>query len=171
MEYIGIEKRPSNIEIVRFVHSIFSGRPLINMSEDYSKLFVFNDFSNIENEDGYEEPNSLMIHIEPNESEFKTAITLLGAPEKDEEEREFFLAHKLSNHFKCRAIINGPDSIADHPYCCLIIDKDVIYEADDDGTVWGDGEGDEVRIVRRLELPVYEFDEMGNKKMSCGNKS
>ncbi|PIY12127.1 MAG: hypothetical protein COZ18_02765 [Flexibacter sp. CG_4_10_14_3_um_filter_32_15] len=74
------------------------------------------------------------------------------------------MALKLSKKFNCRTIINAPEFLAKgDPYYSLIIDGEKIYLADDSGTMWGDGEGNEVSIIREIELKKYNFDEYGEK--------
>tara|TARA_R110002051_G_scaffold266346_1_gene326065 strand:- start:1004 stop:1516 length:513 start_codon:yes stop_codon:yes gene_type:complete len=170
MEIIGIEAKPSRMELVEFIHSLFPSRDLINWKGNFDKTYVYNGIKNIENEDLNSESSFFTLHIEPNKSEFPTQITLLRTDEIQSEERELFLALKLSEKFNCRTIINAPDKLADHPYLSLIIEKGKIFEADDDESDWGNGTetGIVVKIIREIQIEKFDFDKNGNiKKGSC----
>ncbi len=164
MEQIGLQATPQRMEIVEFIYSLFPKRELINWKDNYNRTFVYNGIENIENESIADDFTGFALQIESTESEFKTIITLYRASEQYLEERELFLALKLSEKFNCRTIINAPEFLAKgDPYYSLIIDGEKIYLADDSGTMWGDGEGNEVSIIREIELKKYDFDEYGEK--------
>ncbi|WP_435261875.1 hypothetical protein [Tenacibaculum sp. nBUS_03] len=168
MEEIGIQASPKRIELVKFIHSLFSSKDLMNWKGNFEKTYIFNGVENIENDDLDLDFSGFALQIEPNESEFPIKVTLLRTDEEHSEERELFLALKLSEKFNCRTIISGPDYLADHPYLSLIIEQGKIFEADDSGTVWGDGNGTEVKITKEIKIKRPDFDSKGSlKKASC----
>ncbi len=168
MEEIGIQASPKRIELVKFIHSLFSSKDLMNWKGNFEKTYIFNGVENIENRDSHSNFSGFALQIESNESEFSTKVTLLRTDEKHSEERELFLALKLSEKFNCRTIISGPENLADHPYLSLIIEKGKIFVGDDSGTVWGDGNGSEVKITKEIKMNRPDFDLNGNlKKASC----
>lgn len=168
MEVIGIQASPKRIELVEFIHSLFPSKDLINWEGNFEKSFIYNGIENVEFDDLSPDFSGFALQIEPSKSEFSTRITLLRTEENYTEERELYLATKLSERFNCKTIINGPVAMADHPYLSLIIENGEVFEADDSGTVWGDGEGDEVKIIRKIEIERFDFDEGGNiKKARC----
>lgn len=172
MEVIGIKSQPERIELVKFIHSLFPDKELINWNGNFDKTFVYNGIENTEANDVDSDFSGFALQIEQGKSEFSTIITLLRTDEKFSEERELFLALKLSDKLKCRTIINGPEKLADHPFFSLIIENGKIYEADDEGTDWGDGTelGIEVKIIREMEMEMekFDFDKSGNiVQVSC----
>jgi hypothetical protein len=162
MEVIGIQAILDRMELVRFIHSLFPLRELINWEGNFSKTFIYNGVCNREDTGDNSGFSGLAIQVESCISEFSTVMTLFRTEEKHHEERELFLALKISERFKCRTIINVPEGFADHPYSSLIVENGKIYEADDSGTVWGDGEGTEVKIIREADIKRYDFDKSGN---------
>ncbi len=168
MEEIGIQALPKRIELVEFIHSLFSSKDLINWKGNFEKTYIFNGNENIEYDDLDSDFSGFALQIEPSDSEFPTVITLFRTDEKNSEERELFLALKLSEKFNCRTIINGPEKLAVDPYLSLIIENGKIFEADDSGTIWGDGNGTEVKIIKEIKLERPDFDSNGDlKKTSC----
>jgi hypothetical protein len=171
MEEIGIQASPKRMEIVKFIHSLFPSRDLINWKGNFDKTYIYNGIENKEDADlnsDFSNFSGLAIQIEPNESEFSTKITLLRTDKKQSEKRELFLALKLSEKFNCRTIISGPKKLADHPYFSLIIENGKIFEADDSGSIWGDGNGTEVKTIKEIQIEKFDFDKNGNlKKASC----
>ncbi|TDQ25458.1 hypothetical protein [Tenacibaculum caenipelagi] len=169
MEVIGIQASPKRIELVEFIHSLFPSKNLINWKGNFEKTYIFNGFENIENDNLNSDFSCFALQIEPNESEFPTKITLLRTDEKNSEERELFLALKLSEKFNCRTIINGPEKLADHPYLSLIIENGKIFKADDSRTIWGDGNGTEVKIIKEIKIERPDFDSNGELKKPITN--
>ncbi len=168
MEEIGIQVSPKRMELVKFIHSLFPSKDLINWEGNFEKTFIYNGIENIEEDNLNSEFSGFALQVESNESEFLTKMTLLRTDEKHTEERELFLALKLSEKFNCKTIVSGHKKLADHPYLSLIIEKGKIFEADDSGTIWGDGKGTEVKIIREIEIENFDFDKSGNlKKASC----
>ncbi len=162
MEIIGLQSSPSVIDIVMFIHSLFPEKELINWQGDFEKTFIYNGIENIEKEEIASNFSGFSVQVEPNESEYKTVVTLFRTCETDSKKRELFLAIKLSERFHCKTIINGSEELVIDPYFSLIIDQGKIYEADDSGTIWGDGFGAEVKIVKELKLRKPDFDKKGN---------
>lgn len=162
MEEIGIQASPKRMEIVKFIHSLFPSKNLINWKGNFEKAFIYNGIENIEENELNSDFSGFALQVEPNESEFPTKITLFRTDEKHSEERRLFLALKLSEKFNCKTIIDGPEKFAEHPYCSLIIDNGKIFESDDSGTVWGDGNGTEVKVIREIEIEKFDFDKNGN---------
>jgi len=170
MEIIGIEEKPKRMELVKFIHSLFPSRELINWKDNFEKTYIYNGTENIENENLNSQFSGLALQVESHKSEFPTKVTLLRTDEKHSEERELFLALKLSKEYNCRTIINGPKKLAEHPYLSLIIEKGKIFEADDDGSDWGNGTelGIKVKIIKEIKIEVFDFDNKGNiRKASC----
>ena len=166
MEIIGIQTKLRRMELVKFIHSLFPSKKLINWKGNFEKTYVYNGIENIEDEDLNSNFSYFALQIESNKSEFPIEITLLRTDEKYFEERELFLAIKLSEKFNCRTIINGPEKLVDHPFLSLIIEDGKIFEADDEGTDWGDGteNGIEVKMIREIEIEKFDFDKNGDIK-------
>ena len=164
MEIIGIKGKPKRMELVKFIHSLFPSRELINWKGNFEETYIYNGTENIENKKLNSDFSGFVLQIESHKSEFTTKVTLLRTDEKHSEERELFLALKLSEKFNCRTIINGPEKLAEHPYLSLVIENGKIFEADDDGTDWGNGTefGIEVKIIKEIEIEKFDFDKKGN---------
>ena len=167
MEIIGLQATPNRMEIIEFIHSLFPKMELINWEGNFDKTFIFNGNENYQIENISEDFSGFAIQIESNKSEFMTKITLLRTPETDIQERELYVALKLSKRFNCKAIINAPENLSSHPYSSLILDNDKVYEADDEGTIWGDGIGKEVKIIKEINIEKYNFDSNGNLIKAC----
>ncbi len=165
MEVIGLETEVPRMEILRVIHSLFPKKELINWEGNFEKTYVYDGKTNRHDEDIPDNFSGFALQIKSHVSEFRTIITLFRTPEENTEERELFLASRLSHRLNCRTIIDGPAGLVDHPYCSVIIDRDKIFEANDLDTKWADGEeGGHVKIVRPIDLTILEFDEEGNKK-------
>ncbi len=170
MEVIGIQARPKRMELVKFIYSLFPSKELINWKGNFDKTFIYDGTENVETDNLNPNFSGFALQVEQSKSEFPTILTLLRTDKKDLEERELFLALKLSNKFNCKTIINGPKKLSDHPYLSLIIENEKVYEADDGGTDWGDGTelGVEVKKIRELKMNKFDFDISGNIiKASC----
>jgi hypothetical protein len=170
MEEIGIKAKPRRMEIIQFIHSLFSSKELINWQGNFEKTFIYNGIKNTEVECINSDFIGFAVQIESTKSEFPTKVTLLRTDEKYSKERALFLALKLSEKFNCRTIINEPEKLCEHPFLSLIIENGKVFEADDDGTDWGNGTeiGTEVKLIREIDIEKFEFDKNGNiKKTSC----
>ena len=51
MEEIGIQAFPKRIELIKFIHSLFSSKDLINWKGDFDKTYIFNGIGNVEVDD------------------------------------------------------------------------------------------------------------------------
>ena len=72
------------------------------------------------------------------------------------------LARRFSEAFSCRAICDGSrygDSSS--PCWCLVWDAGRSYLADDCDTLFADGEGGSVKIVREIHIPAILLDDNG----------
>jgi hypothetical protein len=100
---------------------------------------------------------SIVIDVVRNESEFPVVIQFYQFPGPQDEQQIMpvmtELAGRFSDAFQCRTICDGSGyGDDDSPYWSVIWDHGVAYLADDGETLFGDGEGGPVRIVRKLDL-------------------
>jgi len=159
MEEVGIQAKLERKELVQFIHSLFPKKELINWEGDFEKTFIYNGKENVETNQTDTNFLGYALQIQTTESEFPTLITLHRTSEKNSEERELFLAIKLSQKFNCKTIIKAPNKLSKHPFLSLIIDQGKIYEADDCHTLWGDGVGSKVKIIREIQLKTPDFED------------
>ena len=102
----------------------------------------------------------------PTRSEFPVVLTIDVFPGPQDEPQVMIvmidLARRFAEAFSCRTICDGSgygDSSA--PFWSIIWDEGSAYLADDCNTVFADGEGGAVRVVREIQLPVSRLDSRG----------
>lgn len=105
---------------------------------------------------------SIVIGVERNESEFPVLVQFYQFPGPQDEQQimpvMIELASRFADEFKCSTICDGSGHGDDEsPYWSMIWDHGVVYLADDAGTLFGDGEGGPVRIVRELDLDMERY--------------
>ena len=100
----------------------------------------------------------IVVDVQENPSEFPTLVGVNVFPGPQEEPLVmrvmFELAARFAEAFACRTICDG-SGYGDTPgeYWSMIHEGGRFYLADDTGTVFIDGEGGEVRIVREIVVP------------------
>jgi hypothetical protein len=148
-EQIGIEKKIEKEEVKAILKDVFR-----NFDIHY---FDRTDQVEIENEI---KDNSILFSIFNTESEFPIKIELTGTPESNSSEREQFLEKLLSDRLQCRTITSyqGPETPTDYPYASVIFNDGHCYLADDYNTIWADGQGGHVKIVREIQFKPMKFD-------------
>lgn len=116
----------------------------------------------IENEESVDS-SSINFSLVKTKSEFPVKLQLYGTPEDDTDKRELYLAQIISDRLQCRTITGflPPDVPKGYPYDSIIFDKGISYLTDDSNTIWADGEGGEVRIIKPFALGNFHFDKSG----------
>ncbi len=109
----------------------------------------------------------IVIGLDANESEFPTRVVFTVFPGPEDEAVvmpvTIELARRFSAAFGCRTICDGSGyGDSPSPYWSIIWDADKAYLADDVNTIFGDGEGGEVAIVRELRLDRITLDTAGH---------
>lgn len=132
--WIGLSKRIALSKIEDMLSAAFPGR----------SVGVFNDFP------AGEWP-SICATVTENQSDFPLVFEIHTI--EYDQGQNISLAHLASGHFKCRSICDGSGlGDSETPYWCIVWDEGQSYLADDCSTVFGDGEGGPVRIVRAIDL-------------------
>ncbi len=120
-------------------------------------VFVFDVYesSNLEN------PCSIGISLTQHEDlqcDFPSLLTIYGSSKCEQELHQkiiISLASHASLFFNCRVICDGTGFGDDNsPYWSLIFDNSKVFLADDSHTIYADGSGGLVKIVRELQLPA-----------------
>ncbi len=143
MTDLALGKHLSRDDLGRFLHALLPG-------------------VHVEVLDDGEVPNldfDVHVSIELNASEFPLGLCILVAMRSGRDMEAWLggVARALSNHFDARSICDGTrygDSRA--PYWSLIWDQGVAYLADDCDSLFADGEGGAVRVVRPLGAGVVD---------------
>jgi hypothetical protein len=154
LEQIGLEKKIERNLIQGFLSEVF-GNLRIHYFDQGSTWKIEND----EKLDS----NSIAFTIFKNNSEFPRRVEILRTTEANSMERGIFLAKLFSEKFNCSTITNFSDpENPDDPYACLIFKNGKSYLGDDMHSVWAEGNGDKVKIVKEIEVEDYSFDKKGN---------
>jgi hypothetical protein len=76
------------------------------------------------------------------------------------------LAKIISDRLKCKTITNykESDKPKDYPSDSIIFENDRAYFANDNNTIWADGEGGKVEVIREIIYVNHRFDYRGNLK-------
>ena len=139
---VGIGKRCDHREVQAALAAYFpSGSVCV-----YPSIAVFGE---------YGPEGSINGILTSNPSEFPILLDVFPDPLKPRAvyREQLRLARFLSKRLSCRTICDGSehgDSAA--PYWSIVWDDGVAWLADDCGSMYGDGEGGPVRLVRRLEI-------------------
>jgi len=164
MEIIGLEQKINSRTVAIAMKKLFTDKKILFYEGNWERGFILDDvIFALRDEEEIDYSDLFTLQVEEHPSEFATVVTLYRTPEEHNDDRELYIALHLSKQFNCRAIINCPSDFADHPYCSLIIEEGKIFEADDSGTVWVDGEGGCVKIIQEVHMPYHQFDASGNK--------
>lgn len=155
LEQIGVDTQIKKDTIKSLLSDIFKS----------CKIHYFDQEISWEIEDDEQlDDNSICFSFIRNESEFPIKIEMLRTPDKDNEERGQYLAKIISDNLNCKTITNyrEKDKPIDYPSDSIIFDKGNAYFANDDCTIWADGKGGEVKIVKKIDFVNYKFDDRGN---------
>jgi glucan-binding YG repeat protein len=155
LEQIGIDIQIKKDIIKHLLSGIFKGCRIHYFDQEVTW--------EIENEDQVDN-NSICFSLIRNKSEFPIKIEITRTPDKNNEEREQYLAKIISDKLNCKTITNykEQDKPMDYPSDSIIFEKGHAYFANDSNTMWADGEGGEVEIVREIDFVNYKFDDKGN---------
>lgn len=155
MEQIGIDRQIKKDIIKGILSDTFKG----------CKIHYFDQGNTWEIEDEKQlDDYSICFSLIKNESEFPIMIEIAGTPDKNTLERGQYLAKIISDKLNCKTITDYKEPY-ESLYCpsdSVIFDKGHSYFADDSNTIWADGEGDEVKIVKEIFLINYKFDDKAN---------
>jgi hypothetical protein len=100
--------------------------------------------------------------IEINKSEFPFGLSIQKYPKQINTENfqqmTVLLSYYLSKCFNCLSICDGT-GYGDHnsPYLSIIWDTEIAFLADDSDTLFADGEGGKVKIIKKLNLNNNEM--------------
>src|SRR5687768_8691790 len=153
-ENIGIDFKVERNAIREILSDVFSGVKI--------HYFDMYDTWEIEDEELLDD-SSICFSLTKSESEFPIKLILTRTSEEHTEEREQFLAKTISDRLACKTIANYsyPGHPENYPSDSIIFEKGRAYLADDSKTIWGDGEGGPVQIVKEIEFHVPQFDDRG----------
>lgn len=109
----------------------------------------------------------IVINLDSNESEFPICIRFCLFPALREEAAVLpvmiELARRFSSAYGCRTICDGSGyGDSPSPYWSIIWEAGKSYLANDSSTMFGDGEGGEVAIVREVQIPRVILDAAGH---------
>lgn len=154
-EQIGIDRKIEREIIKSLISDIFKNLRIHYFDQETSW--------EIEDEDKLDE-NSICFSLIKNESEFPIKIEITRTPDENNEEREQYLAKIISDRLKCKTITNyqEPDKPKDIPSDSIIFDNGRAYLANDYNTIWADGVGGKVEILKEIIYVNHRFDDNGN---------
>lgn len=156
LEQIGVDIQINKEEVKKLLVDIFKG----------CEIHYFDQETTWEIEDADQlDDHSICFSLMKNESEFPIMIEITRTPDQDNEEREQYLAKIISDRLNCKTITNykDPNKPKDYPYDSIIFENGHAYLANDDNTIWADGEGGNVEVVRQISFVNYKFDDKGNR--------
>ncbi|MBW3524826.1 hypothetical protein [Chryseobacterium sp. NKUCC03_KSP] len=155
MEQIGIDRQIKKDVIKGILSETFKG----------CKIHYFDQGNTWEIEDEKQlDDDSICFSLIKNESEFPILIEITRTSDKNALERGQYLAKIISDQLNCKTITDykKPYESLYCPSDSVIFDKGHAYFADDGNTMWADGEGEEVKIVKEIFLTNYKFDDKAN---------
>jgi hypothetical protein len=157
LEQIGIDREIKK-EIVLEI--------LSNEFNDYKIYYIDHAITGEKGNEDYFKNSSIGFSIIKIECEFPIKVEVYGLPDKNNEEREQYLAKVFSDKLSCKTITGYQDKKnPDYPYYSIVFFNGLTYLANDYDTVWADGEGGEVKVIEEIKLESYNFDKKGNLKM------
>lgn len=155
MEQIGIDRKIRKDIIKGILSDTFKG----------CKIHYFDQRNTweIEGEEQLDD-HSICFSLIKSESEFPIMIEITRTPDENTMERGQYLAKIISDKLNCKTITDykEPHESLYCPSDSVIFDKGHTYFADDSNTMWADGEGGEVKIVKEIFLANYKFDDKAN---------
>jgi len=137
------------------------------LSETFNdcKIYYFDQETtwNIENDKKLDN-NSICFSLIKNRSEFPIMIEITRTPDKDNLEREQYLAKIISDELNCKTIASykEPNTPDDYPLDSIIFENGSAFFANDSNTIWADGDSGEVIVVKEIGFVNYKFDRRGN---------
>lgn len=155
LEKIGIDRQIKREIIKGILSNTFKG----------CKIHYFDQGNTWEIEDEEQlDDHSICFSLIKSESEFPIMIEITRTPEENTIEREQYLAKIISDKLNCKTITNykEPHESLYSPSDSIIFENEHAYFADDNNTIWADGEGGEVKIVREIVFVNYKFDDKAN---------
>lgn len=155
MEQIGIDRQIKKEIIKELLSDTFKG----------CKIHYFDQGNTWEIEDKEQlDDDSICFSLIKNESEFPIMIEITRTSDKNTIERGLYLAKIISDKLNCKTITDykEPHESLYCPSDSVIFDKGHTYFADDSNTIWADGEGGKVKIVKEIFLGNYKFDDKAN---------
>lgn len=110
------------------------------------------------------EPNhSISFDLVQNPSEFCITLEVYVTPDQNNEEREQYLAKVLSDKLNCKTITSYQVEKNNYsPYESIVFENGHAYLANDKNTLWADGEGGKVQILKKIGFDNYRFDGKAN---------
>jgi len=155
LEQIGIDRQIKKDFIKDLLSDTFKG----------CKIHYFDQETTWEIEDEEQlDDHSICFSLIKNESEFPIMIEITGTPDKNTIERGQYLARIISDKLNCKTITDYKEqheSLYD-PSDSIIFENGYAYFADDSNTMWADGEGGKVKIVKEIVFINYKFDDKAN---------
>ena len=155
MEQIGIDRQIKKDVIKGILSDTFKG----------CKIHYFDQGRTWEIEDEEQlDDHSICFSLIKNESEFPMMIEITRTPDKNTIERGQYLAKIISDKLNCKTITDykEPHESLYSPSDSVIFENGHAYFADDSNTLWADGEGGEVKIVKEIVFVNYKFDDRAN---------
>ena len=151
LESFGISKILTEKEISENLNSIF---PKLK--------FRMTDYELIENIQLNKNEIAFIVHS--TESDFPIRIELLLQIKTDTEEREQFIANRLSKNLDCKTIVGYQESNSVNPFLNLVFENGKTFLANDAKTKYAEDGEDLIKIIKEVSFVVdWNFDEFGNK--------
>lgn len=155
LEQIGIDRQIKKDIIKGILSDTFKG----------CKIHYFDQEATWEIEDEEKlDDSSICFSLIKNESEFPIMIEITRTPDENTLERGQYLAKIISDKLNCKTITDykEQDKSLFYPSDSIIFERGNAYFADDTNTIWADGEGGEVKILRKIVFENYKFDDLAN---------
>lgn len=155
LEQIGIDRQIKKDIIKGILSETFNG----------CKIHYFDQETTWEIEDKEQlDDYSICFSLIKNESEFPIMIEITRTPDKNTIERGQYLAKIISDKLNCKTITNykEQDKPLYYPSDSIIFENGYAYLVDDSNTMWADGEGGKVKIVKEIVFVNYKFDDKAN---------
>ena len=147
LETIGLSKQIDENEISSFLQEIFPGLQFQKIDLDSIPLL---------------NSNKTNYFLNTSESEFPIWIEILINQEQNTDEREQYIARKLSTLLECKTIVGYQEKGSSNPYYAIIFDNGKAFLASDFETKFANDGENEVQIIKELEdLSTHSFDEFG----------
>ncbi|KFF22657.1 hypothetical protein [Chryseobacterium vrystaatense] len=155
LEQIGIDRQIKKDIIKGILSETFKG----------CKIHYFDQGNTwgIEDEEQLDD-DAICFSLIRNESEFPIMIEITRTPDKNTTERGQYLAKIISDKLNCKTITDYKElyeSLYD-PSDSIIFENGYAYLVDDSNTMWADGEGGKVKIVKEIVFVNYKFDDKAN---------
>ena len=92
----------------------------------------------------------------------KSLNSHVSESDENSEERSINIGKRISQKFGLITLVTYTNPEDPSPYYDLIFQKGLTYLADDMNSNLADNDIEKVKILKQINLPLYQFDEFGN---------